>query len=77
MSVLSKRTTFYLDPVLHRALRLKSIVTSRSMSELVNEAVKGLLAEDAEDLAAFDQRAGEPLLMFENMLKDLKKRGRI
>ena len=77
MSVLSKRTTFYLDPVLHRALRLKSIVTSRSMSELGNEAVKGLLAEDAEDLAAFDQRAGEPLLMFENMLKDLKKRGRI
>ena len=77
MSVSSKRTTFYLDPVLHRALRLKSVVTSRSMSELVNEAVKGLLAEDAEDLAAFDERAGEPLLTFENMLKDLKKRGRI
>ena len=48
-----------------------------SMSDLVNEAVKELLAEDAEDLAAFEERAGEPLLTFEHMLKDLKKRGRI
>ncbi|KPL12907.1 CopG family transcriptional regulator [candidate division BRC1 bacterium SM23_51] len=77
MSGSNKRSTFYLDPALHRALRLKSVETSRSMSDLVNEAVKELLAEDAEDLAAFEERAGEPLLTFEAMLKDLKKRGRI
>ena len=77
MGVSSKRSTFYLDPALHRALRLKSVETSRSMSDLVNEAVKVLLAEDAEDLAAFEERAYEPLLSFEDMLKDLKKRGRI
>ena len=77
MGVPTKRSTVYLDPALHRALRLKSVETSRSMSEIVNEAVKRLLAEDAEDLAAFDERAGEPLITFEAMLKDLKKRGRL
>lgn len=77
MNLSSKRSTVYLDPALHRALRLKSVETSRSMSHLVNEAVRELLAEDAEDLGAFDERAGERLLTFEHMLKDLKKRGRI
>lgn len=77
MGISSKRSTFYLDPVLHRALRLKSVETSRSMSALVNEAVKELLAEDAKDLAAFEERSREPLLTFEDMLKDLKKHGQI
>jgi len=77
MTVLSKRTTFYLDPMLHRALRMKSAQTSRSMSELVNEALRESLAEDAEDLAAFDERGREPLVSFEDMLKDLKRNGRI
>ena len=77
MAVLSKRSTFYMDPVLHRALRLKSVETSRSMSELVNDAVKELLAEDAVDLESFGKRVREPLVTFEVMLKDLKKRGQI
>ncbi len=54
MTTLSKRSTIYLDPALHQALRLKALETSRSMSEIINEAVKEALAEDAEDLAAFD-----------------------
>ena len=66
-----------MDPVLHRALRLKSVETSRSMSELVNDAVKELLAEDAIDMEAFGKRVREPLVTFEVMLKDLKKRGQI
>lgn len=73
----TKRATIYLDPALHRALRIKAAETSRSMSEIVNEAVKQALAEDAEDLAAFEIRANEPLVSFENMLKELKKDGRI
>jgi hypothetical protein len=77
MSVLTKRSTIYLDPSLHRALRLKSLETSRSMSELVNEAVSKLLAEDAEDLAAFDERAHEPLVSFEELVKDLRARGKV
>ncbi len=77
MPVGSKRSTFYMDPALHKALRLKSLETSRSMSELINDAVRRLLAEDAEDLAAFEDRAHEPLISFEEMLKELKRRGRI
>jgi len=77
MSELSKRATIYLDPELHRVLKIKSAETSRSVSELVNKAVREALAEDAEDLAAFEERAHEPLVSFEEMLKDLKKRGRI
>jgi len=57
MATLSKRSTIYLDPVLHQALRLKSLETSRSMSEIINEALREALAEDAEDISAFDERA--------------------
>ena len=77
MATQTKRATIYFDPDLHKALRLKSVETSRSVSELVNEAVKEALAEDAEDLAAFDQRADEPLISYDEMVKRLKKDGRI
>jgi hypothetical protein len=77
MAVPVKRSTIYLDPMLHRALRLKSVETSRSLSNLVNAAVREALAEDAEDLAAFDKRADEPLVSFQDMLKRLKADGRI
>ena len=72
-----KRTTVYFDPDLHRALRLRAAETDRSVSELVNEAVKLGLAEDAEDLEAFEKRLHEPNLEFEQVLKDLKRRGKI
>jgi len=77
MNTDTKRATIYLDQTLHKALRIKAAETSRSMSEIVNEAVKLALAEDAEDLAAFEERTNEPLVSFENMLKELKKDGRI
>ena len=77
MSEFSKRTTVYLDPMLHKALRIKAAETSRSISELINEAVRFSLAEDAEDLAAFKERGDEPLLAFEDFLEELKKNGRI
>ncbi|GMT44151.1 MAG: hypothetical protein IEMM0003_0970 [bacterium] len=73
----SKRATIYLDPVIHKALKLKAVETSRSISDLVNEAVREALAEDAEDLAAFEDRANEPLLSYDAMVKRLKKDGRI
>jgi len=70
-----KRATIYFDPRLHKALRMKAAETEHSVSDLVNKAVKQSLAEDAEDLAAFEARAGEPNLPFEKVLKDMKKRG--
>jgi len=77
MATLSKRSTIYLDPALHQALRIKALETSRSMSEIINEAVREALAEDAEDLAAFEERANEPLISYERMVKRLKKDGHI
>ena len=75
MGTESKRATIYFDPNLHRALRLKSVETSRSVSDLVNEAVREALSEDAEDLAAFEERVKEPLVSYEAMVKRLKKDG--
>ncbi len=72
-----KRATVYFDPVLHKALRMKAAATDRSLSDLVNEAVRQSLAEDAEDLAAFEHRVSEPDLRFEDVVKDLKRSGKI
>ena len=73
----AKRATIYLDVDLHRALRLKAAETDSTLSELVNEALRRDLAEDAEDLAAFRQRARESTLPFERVLKDLRRRGKL
>lgn len=67
----------YLDWGIHRALRLKAVETDRTFSDLVNDALKLSLAEDAEDLAAFGDRASEPDLPFEAVVKELKRRGKI
>ncbi|MDE0838786.1 MAG: CopG family transcriptional regulator [Kiritimatiellae bacterium] len=77
MSTLTKRATVYLDPALHKALRLQSIETSRSVSELINDAVRDELAEDAQDLGMFDERAKEPTVDFEDFVKELKRDGTI
>jgi len=77
MAAEKKRATIYMDSELHRALRMKAAETSSSISEIVNNAVKLALAEDAEDLAAFEERAKEPLVSFEDVLKALKSDGRI
>ena len=77
MTTKTRRATIYLDPDLHKALRLKSVETSRSVSDLVNEAVREAIAEDAEDIAAFEERKAEPLISYDEMVKRLKKDGRI
>ena len=73
----AKRATVYLDPDLHRAVRVKAAETERSVSELLNEALRQSLAEDAEDLEASRARAREPSLDFEKILKDLRRRGKL
>ncbi|OGL42249.1 MAG: CopG family transcriptional regulator [Candidatus Schekmanbacteria bacterium RBG_13_48_7] len=77
MKTTTKRVTVYLDPEIHKALRLKSVETERSLSDLVNEAARLSLAEDAEDLIAFEERATEPSIPFEEVVKELKNRGKI
>lgn len=72
-----RRATVYLDPEIHRALKLKAASSDRSISEMVNEAIRLTLAEDAEDLAAFAERASEPDVDFEAFVKSLKRRGKL
>jgi len=72
-----KRATVYFDPELHRALRLKAAETERSVSDLVNEAVRLSLSEDATDLLAIEERRAEPEIDFEVFVKDLRRRGRL
>lgn len=73
----SKRSTVYFDQDLHRALRLKAASTNRTLSEIVNEAVRIVLREDQEDLAALSDRVAEPTITYEELLDDLKKHGKI
>jgi plasmid stability protein len=73
----SKRATVYFEASVHQALRLKAAATDRSISDMVNDAVKAALAEDAEDLEALDRRKSERGVSFESLVRDLRKRGRI
>ena len=72
-----KRATIYFESDVHRALRLKAAASDRSVSDMVNEAVKIALAEDAEDLTAFAAREREKSYSFETFVQGLKRRGRI
>ena len=72
-----KRATVYFDPEVHRALRLRAAANDRSISDMVNDAVKASLAEDAEDLEAFDLRRKQRSVSFEGFVRGLKRRGRI
>jgi len=77
MSGLSKRSTVYFEPEIHQALRIKAATTHVSVSEVVNEAVRIALREDREDLKAFEERADEPTLSYEELLEDLKSHGKL
>lgn len=71
------RATIYLDEELHRALKIKAAATDRTISELVSEAVRRDLAEDADDLAVFEDRADEPVYAFEEVVRMLRERGKL
>jgi len=73
----AKRATIYFDPAVHKAVRLKAAHTNRSVSDIVNEAVRRALSEDEEDLAAFEDRIAEPTISYEALLKELKANGKL
>lgn len=77
MNGASKRSTVYFDPQLHAALRLKAAHTQCTVSEIVNDAVRTALAEDQEDLAAFEERISEPTMSYEALLNDLKAHSKL
>jgi hypothetical protein len=69
------RTTIYLDPKIHRALKIKAAETSCSVSALISEAVRVLLAEDLDDLRAIEERRDEPSRHFADFLAELEADG--
>ena len=72
-----KRATVYIETDVHRALRIRAAASDRSISDMVNDAVKTILAEDAEDLAAFSKRKSDKSLSFDTFVQGLRRRGRI
>ncbi|CAN5423413.1 MAG: CopG family transcriptional regulator [Pyrinomonadaceae bacterium] len=77
MAVEQKRATIYFEPELHRAVRIKSAHTNRTISDIVNESLRIALSEDQEDLDAFEKRASEPVISYETLLAKLKADGKI
>ena len=73
----AQRATIYFDSDLHEALCLKAADTRRSISEIVNDAVRQALREDQDDLEAFANRVAEPTITYEALLKDLRAHGKL
>jgi len=73
----TKRAAIYFDAEVHRALRLRAAACNRSISDMVNEAVRMTLAEDADDLIDADQRQAEPSSSFEEFVTSLRDSGRL
>lgn len=77
MSNLSKCYTIYFEPGIHQVLKIRAASAHLSISELIDEAVRLLMCEDQEDLAAVSARANEPDMSYEDFLNDLKSHGKI
>lgn len=75
MAQLSQRSTIYFEPSVHKALRIKAAEESRSISDIIHEAVSLLVSEDAEDIADFDARIGEPNIGYAEFVQSLKADG--
>lgn len=73
----TRRATIYFESELYRTLKVKAACTNRTVSDLVNDAVRLALAEDQDDLAKAEARSGEASVSYEAMLKDLKTRGKL
>ena len=71
----TKKTTIYFEPSVHEALRIKAAEESRSMSDVIHEAVSLLVSEYAEDIADFDARIGEPNIGYDEFVHGLKADG--
>ena len=74
---MTKRSTVYFEAEIHKALRMKAATTERSISDLVNDAVRQALREDQEDLTSYDERVAEPTITYQALLDDLKTHGKI
>ena len=73
----TKRATVYFESDVHRAVRMKAAALDTSISEIVNDALRRILAEDAADLEALENRRREPSIDFETFVRSLRRRGKL
>ena len=69
------RTTVYLDPQIHKAVKMRAAQMAMSISDVITEALQMSLREDAVDLKAVRDRVAEPSHSYETVLRNLKKDG--
>lgn len=72
MSEILECSTVYFEPEIHAALRVMAALSNCSISDIVNDAVRVVIAEDQEDAATCEERANEPVLSYEEFLDQLK-----
>lgn len=72
-----RRATVRLDPELHRALREEAARNDRSVSELVNTAVRRSLGDSPRSIRPLAPLPETSELLFESVLKRLKRRRKI
>lgn len=71
----AQRTTITFEPEVHRALRIRAAETSRSMSDLVNQAVSFSLAGEEEHPAGCYEGKSEAQISVDKMVAQFKKDG--
>jgi hypothetical protein len=71
-----KRATIDFSAHVHQALRSRADASNRSISEMVNEAVRIVLAEDADDLRDVEIRQAGPSANFEDFVSIPRESGR-
>jgi len=77
MATKTKRSTIYLEPNLHKALRLKAAELEASMSDIVNDALRVVFNEDADDLTDIKKRQAEKSVSFDDFVTELKASGQL
>jgi len=75
MLTLTKKITICFKPEMLEYLRAKAADDSRSISDIIHEAVSLLVSENAEDIADFDARIGEPNIGYAEFVHALKADG--
>lgn len=69
-----KRATVYFEPEIYQALRLRSLRAHRSISALVNEAMRMALTQGGTELPPIDPGPQASSASFDRLAKALKRR---
>ncbi len=66
----TKRATVYLPADLHKAVKVKAGLSSKTISEVIGEAILDSLREDASDISALENTKNEESITLQDVLKE-------